>query len=211
MNVALPGTSLPFVAPPHPCITSPRGLSNCSWWGGGASVLSVLSQCLWVYYRLSLPWRSPAASHSLRVFSLAPHGNTNTRRNTQALCGIWTLLTLCSLSSSYVGLFVAAVPELGEENRENKAREETEGWRKEDWGAGGGGGGEEEKGGDEWEREREREREGANVHITSKVSPVVARWTSATVCAPQLDLGVVPSCARRQRHGDVAEALIRRA
>jgi len=28
-----------------------------------------------------------------------------------------------------VGLFVADVPELGEENRENKAREKWEGWR----------------------------------------------------------------------------------
>lgn len=84
--------------------------------GRGASVLSVLFQCLRVYYQLSLTWRSPVASHS-QSFT-----NTNTQTNTQALCNIWTLFTLCFLSSSYVGLFVAALPKLVEENRENKAR-----------------------------------------------------------------------------------------
>lgn len=34
---------------------------------------------------------------------------------------------------------------------------------------------------------------------------------SASVCAPQLDLGVVPSCAWRQQYGNVAETLIRQA
>lgn len=115
---------------------------------GGASVLSVLSRCLWVYYQLALPWRSPAASHSE---GFNTHRNTNTHASTQARRSIWTLFTFCSLSSSYVGLFVAAAPELGEENRENKAEGKKQGWRKE--GRGGGGGNEE--GGDEWERERE--------------------------------------------------------
>lgn len=43
------------------------------------------------------------------------------------------LHSLLSLSSSYVGLFVAAVPELGEENRENKAREKRRMEKRESW------------------------------------------------------------------------------
>lgn len=64
-----------------------------------------------------------------------------------------------------MGLFVAAVPELGEENRENKAREKKEkkeGWRKENRG----GVAEGKKGGDGWES--------ANVQNLLRVLPVVA-------------------------------------
>lgn len=61
---------------------------------GGASVLSVLSMRLWVYYRLSLPWRSPAASHFSEFHK---HRNTSAHANTQALCNIWTLFTLLPL------------------------------------------------------------------------------------------------------------------
>ena len=152
-SVALPATSLPFLAPPPPSL---HHLASGGWTtalDGGASVLSVLPRCLWVYYWLSLPWRSPAASHSLRLSHTRK--NTNTRTSTQALRSIWTLFTLCSLSSSYVGLFVAAVPELGGgELGRTKWRERRK--KKKD--------GEKRtevvvveevvKGGDEWERKR---------------------------------------------------------
>lgn len=84
---------------------------------GGASVLSVLSMRLRVYYRLSLPWRSPAASH----FSEFHNTETKAHMQTHKPCATSEPSSLRSLSSSYVGLFVAVVPELGEENRENKA------------------------------------------------------------------------------------------
>lgn len=70
-----------------------------------------------------------------------------------------------------MGLFVAAVPELGEKNRENKAREKK---KKED--------GEKRTEVVVETRRREgmneSEREEANVHITLRVSPVVAHRTS---------------------------------
>lgn len=84
-----------------------------------------------------------------------------------------------------MGLFVAAVPELVEENRKNKEEGKNKGWRKE--GRGGGAGSGEGRG--------MSEREGTNVHVALKVSPMFYE----RLCAPQLDLEVVPSCAWRQQ------------
>lgn len=106
--------------PPIPASPRLRGLNNCSWWGGKCSLCS-FSVPLGVLPTLT----TLAISCCLTLWEFHTHRNTNTHTNTQALCSIWTLFTFCSLSSSYVGLFVAAVPELGEENRENKAREKT--------------------------------------------------------------------------------------
>lgn len=74
-----------------------------------------------MYYRLSLPWRSPAASHSHKAFT---HTQARTHTRTQAVQHANPLHSVLALSfsSSYVGLFVAAMPELAEENRENKAK-----------------------------------------------------------------------------------------
>lgn len=137
--------------------------------------------------------------HTLRLSHTRKKKNTNT----QALCSIWTHFTLCSLSSSYVGLFVAAVPELGEENREYKAREKRR----------------MEKRGLRWWWWRRRE--GMNERERGKELMFTSHWECrllllaehrlVSVCAPQFDLGVVPSCAWRQQYGDMAETLIRRA
>lgn len=80
---------------------------------GGASVLSVLSRRLWACCRLSLPWRSPAASH----FQSFTNTETQTHMRAHKPCATSEPSSLCSLLSSYVGLFVAAVPELGEEKQ----------------------------------------------------------------------------------------------
>lgn len=72
-----------------------------------------------------------------------------------------------------MGLFVAAVPELVEENGKNKEEGKNKGWRKE--GRGGGAGSGEGRG--------MSEREGTNVHVALKVSPVVADVLRAFVCA----------------------------
>lgn len=63
-----------------------------------------------------------------------------------------------------------------------------------------------EKGGDECERQGGRG--GTNVHAALLL---LANRCSLSVCAPQIDWEVITSCARRQRRGDVAQALIRRA
>lgn len=68
-----------------------------------------------------------------------------------------------------MGLFVAAVPELGEENRENKARERKEDGEKRT-----------EMALEKRRREGmdEKEREGANVHIVLRGLQAAARGTS---------------------------------
>lgn len=59
--------------------------------------------------------------HTFRVSQTPKYKHTY--EHTSPVQHLNPLHSLLSLSSSYVGLFVAAVPELGEENRENKARE----------------------------------------------------------------------------------------
>lgn len=176
-SVAVPATFLPFAAPPIPASPRLGGLNNCSWWGGKCSLCS-FSVPLGV-----LPTLTTLVISCCLTLSHT-HRNTNTCMNTQALCSMWTFLTLCSLSSSYVGLFVAAVPELLEKNRKNKEQGKKDGEKRTEVVVE-----EVEKGGDEWERKE------TNVHIASRVSPVVARRPMFCVCVQQPDLEVVPSCA----------------
>lgn len=76
--------------PASPCL---GGLNNCSWWGGKCSLCS-FSVPLGVLPTLT----TLAISCRLTLSEFHKHRNTNTHTNTQALCNIWTLFTLCSLS-----------------------------------------------------------------------------------------------------------------
>lgn len=60
--------------------------------------------------------------------------------------------------------------------------------------------------------ERERERRGTKCsHCTESIACCCLSTDVLSVCVPQLDLEVVPSCAWRQQYRDVAETLIRQA
>lgn len=76
---AVPGTFFGLRRPPP----SLHHLASGGWTtapDGGASVLSVLAQRLWVYYRLALPWRSPAASPSPTLPRTRRHTNARTHK-----------------------------------------------------------------------------------------------------------------------------------
>lgn len=184
---------------PHPCITSPRGVEQLLLMGGQVFSLFFLSASGCTtdshYPGDLLP------PHTLRLSHTRKHKHTYEHTSAvQHLNPPHSLLPLIFLCGALCSRCAWAWwREQGEQSEGKK-----EGWRKEDWGGGGGSG--EGRG---WMRERGKELMFTS-HWECRLLLLTDRC-SASVCVPQLDLEVVPSCAWRQQYGDVAETLIRRA
>ncbi len=189
---------------PHPCITSPRGVEQLLLMGGQVFSLFFLSASGCTtdshYPGDLLPPHTLRLSHTRKHKHTYEH--TSAVQHLNPLHSLLPLIFLCGALCSRCAW--AWWREQGEqsEGKKKDGEKRTEVVVEEV-----------EKGGDEWERERERER-GKELMFTSHWECRLLLLTdrcSASVCVPQLDLEVVPSCAWRQQYGDVAETLIRRA
>lgn len=193
---------------PHPCITSPRGVEQLLLMGGQVFSLFFLSASGCTtdshYPGDLLPPRTLSA---FRTHGKHKHTyeHTSAAQHLNPLHSLLPLIFLCG------ALCRRRAWARWRRTRENKAKGGKK--KKKD--------GEKRtevmvveevvRGGDEWERKRGGAKE---LMFTSRWECrllLLADRCSVSVCVPQLDLEVVPSCAWRQQRGDVAETLIRRA